>query len=416
MKDKLKLDESNRLYKEAQSLVPGGVSGVRRPGNFVPREYPIFFERADGGKSWDPDGNEYVDLMATYGAIVIGHRVKELDDAVIEQIREKGFAMTMSQPIQNQLTAKLKELIPSCDKTILVKTGSDATTAAIRIARAHTGRTKVLRCGYHGWHDWAVEVKSGIPSKLYEDVFEFHYNDLDELESLLKTHDNEVAAIIMWPLGTPLGKDVQMPKPGYLEGVRALADKHGAVLVFDELRTGFRVDLGGAQKIFGVTPDISVIGKAMGNGYEIAAVVGKDHVMKVAENKVFISSTYFPNSLAQVAAVKTIEILERDRILDALREKGETWGRKIEAVVNASGVPCGFSGIPWTPYIMFKDPSDMMNMKLRLTLYTHLIRAGVFLSPYHHGYFIHQHTDADLQRAVDAIAEGLDEIRKQQYA
>lgn len=412
MKDKLKLDESNRLYKEAMSLVPGGVSGVRRPANFIPREYPIYFESAKGGIARDVDGNEYVDLMATYGAIVIGHCVEELDNAVFEQVRKKGFALTLSQPTQNRLAEKLKEHIPSCDKSIMVKTGSDGTQAAVRIARAHTGRIKILRCGYHGWHDWSVEVKSGIPEKLYEDVYEFAYNDLDQVESLMRQHGDQVAGIMLWPLGTPLGKEIQRPKPGFLEGVRALADKYGSVLIFDELRTGYRVDLGGAQKIFGVTPDITVIGKAMGNGYEIAAVVGNERVMKVAENKVFISSTYFPNSLAQVAALKTIEIIERDNIIDALKKKGEKYGRKIEDVVKASGAPAVFSGIPWTPFIMFNDPSDMMNMKLRMTFYTSLIRAGVFLSPYHHGYFIHQHTDKDLDRVVTAIAEGLDDVRK----
>lgn len=416
MKDKLKLDESNRLYKDALSLMPGAVMGVRRPANFVPREYPIFFESAKGGTVTDVDGNEYVDMMATYGAIVIGHRVEEIDEAVVEQIRSKGFNMNLTQPVQNRLIEKLKELIPSCERAVLVKSGSDGTTMALRIARAHTGRVKVLRCGYHGWHDWAVEVKAGIPPKLFEDVHEFQYNDLDELESLLRQHGDDVAAIMMWPLGTPLGREVQMPKPGYLEGVRSLADRYGAVLVYDELRTSFRVDLGGAQKLFGVTPDLTVIGKAMGNGYSIGAVVGSERVMKVMENKVFLSGTFIPESLGQVAALRTIELLERDHVLDALRMKGETHGRKLEAIVRSSGVPCSFTGVPWTPFFSFTDPSEMMNMKLRLTFYTHLIRDRVFLSPFHHGYFIHQHTDKDLARVTSSVADALSELKQKFYS
>ena len=409
MSDKLKLDESNRLYREALAIVPGGVMGVRRPANFVPREYPVFFDSAKGGRITDVDGNEYVDLLATYGAIVIGHRVEEIDNAAIEQVRTKGFCMTLTQPVQNRLVKKLCDLIPSCEKAVIVKTGSDGTMAAIRIARAHTGRTKILRCGYHGWHDWCVEVKAGVPEKVYEDVVEFEYNNLDQIE-------DQVAAIILWPIGTPLGKEVQMPKPGFLEGIRSLADNYGAVLIFDELRSGFRVNLGGAQKEFGVIPDISVIGKAMGNGYPIGAVVGKDNIMKVVENKVFISSTFFPDSLAQVAALKTIEIMERDHILEGLREKGERHCQKIARIVDESGVNCTFSGAPWMPYIMFKEQSDILNMKLRMKFYSQLIRRKVFLSPYHHGFFVYQHTDEDLNHVASSIGESLREIKQEYYS
>ncbi|MDY0173721.1 MAG: aminotransferase class III-fold pyridoxal phosphate-dependent enzyme, partial [Bacteroidales bacterium] len=158
------------------------------------------------------------------------------------------------------------------------------------------------------------------PKKLWEDTYEFQYNDLDELEDLLKEHGDETAAIMITPIGHPLAANVEMPKPGFLEGVRALADKYGIVLVFDEIRTGFRYDLGGAQNILGVTPDLSTFGKAMANGYPIGAVVGKEEHMKVLADNVFLSSTFFPNSLEQVAALKTIEILERDNIIEKVKE------------------------------------------------------------------------------------------------
>jgi glutamate-1-semialdehyde aminotransferase len=409
MTERLRLDESARLYKEALELVPGGVLGAVRPYNFIPKEYPIFFKSAKAGRLTDVDGNEYIDLMATYGAIVIGHACEELDEAVIGEIRRGGFCTTLAQPVQNQLARKLRELIPSCDKSILVKTGSDGTLAAIRIARAHTGRTKILRCGYHGWHDCSVEVKAA-----YEGVIEFRYNDLDQVRDLLAQHGDQVAAIITWPIGTPLGKPVEMPRPGFLEGLRSLADQHGAVLVFDELRTAFRVDMGGAQKLLGVTPDLTVIGKAMANGYAIAAVVGTDKVMKVAGAKVFISSTYFQNTFAQVAALKTIEILERDDVLGKLRAKGEECGRRIAEVVKNSGIDCTFSGSPWMPHFTFNESSETAKMKLRFKFYTHLVRSRVFLSPYHHGFFIYQHTDDDLNRVVASVAGAMDEIRQEQ--
>lgn len=414
MNEKLTLDESNRVYKEAMELIPGGILGVLRPYNYIPKEYPIFFKTAKGGRVTDVDGNEYIDLMATFGAIVIGHAVDELDEAVIAEIRRGGFCTTLAQPVQNALARKLRELIPSCDKSILVKTGSDGTAAAIRIAREHTGRSKILRCGYHGWHDWSVDVKAGVPGGAYADVVPFEYNDLDQVADLLKRHDNEVAAIITWPIHTPLGHPVAMPKPGYLEGLRALADQHGAVLIFDELRTAFRVDLGGAQRMLGVTPDMSVIGKGMANGYAIAAVVGTDAIMKKAGSKVFISSTYFQNSFAQVAALKSIEIMERDDVIGQLATRGRRWIERLTEVVAASGVNCTVSGEAWMPHFTFTEANDMLNMKTRFRFYTHLIRAKVFLSPFHHGFFIHQHTDEDLDFVIATVAEAMDEIRRSQ--
>ena len=316
MSKKLKLELSDKMYEDALKIIPGAIAGIRRPYNFVPGEYPIYFDQAKGGRVTDVDGNEYIDMLCAYGPIIIGHREEEIDNAVIEQMQTKGFCFSLTQPIQNRLAEKLIELIPSAEMAVFVKTGSDATTVAVRVARASTGRVKVMRCGYHGWHDWCVEVKGGIPEKLWEDIYEFRYNDLDELEDLLKEHGDETAAIMITPVGHPLAEKVEMPKPGFLEGVRALADKYGIVLVFDEIRSGFRYDLGGAQKVFGVTPDLATFGKAMANGYPIGAVVGKEEHMKVLADKVFLSSTFFPNSLEQVAALKTIEILERDNIIE----------------------------------------------------------------------------------------------------
>lgn len=412
MANKLVLTQSNKLYEEAQELVPGGVAGIRRPYNFVPGEYPIFFEKAKGGKVTDVDGNEYLDMLCAYGPIIIGHCEEEIDEAVIAQIREKGFCFSLTQPYQNQLMRKLREIVPSCEMGAFVKTGSDATSTAIRVARGYTGRNKVLRCGYHGWHDWCVEVKGGIPEKLYEDIYEFEYNKLDQVEDLVKKFDSQVAAIIVTPVGHPLSHEVQMPKPGFLEGLRKLATEKGIVLIFDEIRSGFRVSIGGAQKHFGVTPDLSVFGKAIANGYALSAVLGKTEFMKVLADKVFLSSTYFPNSDSQVAALKTIEIMQRDKILDVIVEKGNYFADLVEDVVKKSNVPCNFSGRPWMPYITFIPDEKKVYKQVRNEFYTQLIRRNIFLQPYHHGYICYRHSYEDLKNAAEMIAESLEEARK----
>jgi glutamate-1-semialdehyde aminotransferase len=412
MSQKLNLKLSEAMYESAQKIIPGAVAGIRRPYNFVPGEYPIYFDHAKGGKVTDVDGNEYIDMLCAYGPIIIGHREEEIDNAVIEQIQNKGFCFSLTQPVQNKLAQKLIDLIPSAEMAVFVKTGSDATSVAIRVARANTERTKVVRCGYHGWHDWCVEVKGGIPKKLYEDIFEFHYNQLDELEDIMKVHGDDMAAIIITPVGHPLAEKVQMPNPGFLEGVRALADKYGTILVFDEIRSGFRFGLGGAQKEFGVTPDLSVFGKAMANGYPIGSVVGKEKYMKVLADKVFLSSTFYPNSLEQIAALKTIEILERDNILGEIKRKGNLFGERLHDIARNCEFEIEISGVPFMPFVTFKKDAANLYKKLRPAFYTELIRKGVFLQPYHHGYVAYRHSDADLMFAADMIDESLKEIKK----
>jgi glutamate-1-semialdehyde aminotransferase len=412
MSNKLKLELSDKHYEEALKVIPGAILGIRRPYNFVPGEYPIFFDHAKGGRVTDVDGNEYIDMLCAYGPIIIGHREEEIDNAVIDQMQNKGFCFSLTQPVQNKLAEKVIELIPSAEMAVFVKTGSDATTTAIRVARANTDRVKIVRCGYHGWHDWCCEVKGGVPEKMYEDVYEFHYNNLEELEDIMKKYGDDMAAIIVTPVGHPLAAKVEMPKPGFLEGVRALADKYGTVLIFDEIRSGFRFSLGGAQKVFGITPDISVFGKAMANGYPIGAVVGKEKYMKVLADKVFLSSTFFPNSLEQVAALKTIEILERDNVLDVIKAKGTVFGQKLEEIARKCDYDIEISGVPFMPFITFnKDPQNIYK-KLRPAFYTELIRRGVFLQPFHHGYIAYRHTDEDLVHAANMIEESLGELKK----
>jgi glutamate-1-semialdehyde aminotransferase len=415
MSEKLKLNKSEKLYAEALELIPGAILGIRRPYNFVEGEYPIFFEKAKGGKVIDSDGNEYIDMLCAYGPIIIGHREEEIDDAVIKQIKNNGFCMSLTQPLQNILAKKLRELIPCCEKMVFMKMGSDATTAAIRIARAYTKRTKILHCGYHGWHDWSCEVhgiEAGIPKKLYEDVYEFEFNKLDQINQLIKKYNDDIAAIILTPINTPGGREVEMPHQGYLEEIRKIADENGSILIYDEIRTGFRVNMGGAQKFFGVIPDLAAFGKAMGNGYPISALVGKAEIMDVLVEKVFLSSTFFPNSLSQVASLKTIEILERENVLESIKEKGNKFAAIVKDHITDSGIPCRFTGEPWMPYITFDPDPNYLYRKLREEFYRQLIRRRIFLQPFHHGYIAYRHSSEDLEYAAEMIDESLNDCKK----
>ena len=410
--DKLNISNSLKLFEEACTLIPGGVLGARKPTDFIAGEYPIFLESGKGCRLYDMDGNEFIDFLCGYGPIILGYREKEVDEAVYKQIKEKGFCFSLTQKYQNALAKKITELVPCAEMSIFLKTGSDATTASIRIARAHTNRVKVMRCGYHGWHDWCVEMKGGIPSKFYEDVFEFEYNNLRQLEDLLAAHGDETAAIIMTPFGHPNHQKMQIPKPGFLEGVRNLSDKYGAVLIYDEIRTGFRLSLGGAQALYGVYPDISVLGKAIANGYPISVVTGKKDVMMAAAEKLFISSTFFPNSEAFIAALKTIEILERDNVLAEIWKKGEWFMEKIQETLENHDVGAELTGIAPMFYITFKKNESGSYKGKRKDFYTQMIRKGFFFTPYHHAYICYRHTQEDLNLTLTAIDESLEFIKK----
>jgi glutamate-1-semialdehyde aminotransferase len=410
--EKLNLTKSLELFEEAKKLVPGGVLGARKPSDFIEGEYPIFLEYGKGSRLTDVDGNEYIDFLCGYGPIILGYREEEVDEAVNRQVRDKGFCFTLTQRYQNQLAKKLSEIIPCSEMSIFLKTGSDATTASIRIARAYTNRIKVMRCGYHGWHDWCVEMKGGVPEKFYEDVHEFRYNNLDQLEGLMAKYGNETAAIIMTPFGHPLHQKMEEPKAGFLEGVREIATKYGTVLVFDEIRTCFRLRMGGAQELYGVTPDLTVLGKGMANGYAISVVTGKAELMMAAAQKLFISSTFFPNSDSYIAALKTIEILERDHVLDKIWEKGGRFLKKIQDIINKYDVGAELSGVAPMFFITFKKDEANTYKVRRDEFYTQLIRRGIFFTPHHHGYICYRHTEQDLDIAAKAIDEALAYVNK----
>lgn len=413
-KGKLNLAKSLELFEEAVTLVPGGVLGARKPMDFIEGEYPIFLESGKGCRLVDVDGNEFIDFLCGYGPIILGYREDEVDEAVYRQIREKGFCFTLTQPFQNALARKLTQLVPCSEMSIFLKTGSDATTASIRIARAYTNRIKVMRCGYHGWHDWCVEMKGGIPPKFYEDVFEFGYNRLDQLEELMAAHGEETAAIIMTPFGHPNHQKMQEPAPGFLEGARKLADRYGAVLVYDEIRTGFRLSMGGAQKLYGVVPDLTVLGKAIANGYPISVVTGKRDVMMAAAHKLFISSTFFPNSEGFVAALKTLEILERDDVLANIWEKGARFLEKLRTLIDTYDVGAELTGVAPMFYITFRGEESGAHKAKRKDFYTQLIRRGIFFAPYHHSYISFRHTEKDLDITLNALDESL-AFLKQKY-
>jgi len=392
--------QSRRLYERALELIPGGVPGIRAPENFVPGSYPVFLSGGRGAYVSDVDGNDYLDMLLGYGPVILGHAEPEVDRAVRRR-QEHGFCLNLPQPPMVELAERLVELVPCAEQALFFKTGSDATSAAIRIARTHTGRSLVLRCGYHGWHDWCLGGDPGVPAEVSSSVVSFGYNALDEFETLMRRHEGKVAAVILTPIGHEFDRQIEPPREGFLQAVRALADANGAVLVFDEVRTGFRVAVGGAQELYGVTPDLTALGKAMSNGYPVSALVGRREVMGAARST-FISSTYFPNGLSMVAAVATLDMLVRECVLTQIKQRGTLLARELEALVVETGLPVTLSPYPQMPFLHFDPALASAQEARRDRFYASLAAAGVFAHPRHHGFLSWRHGPAQIDQFVEA--------------
>jgi glutamate-1-semialdehyde 2,1-aminomutase len=413
---KPQIRRSRALYQESLHYVPGGVQSSRRPELFFD-EFPIFLDRARGAHIWDVDGNEYIDWMLSYGPIILGHCHEGVDRAVIEEIRQ-GFLFNLTSPVQLELAKKITQLIPCAEMVQFVTTGSGATSAAIRIARAHSGRTKVLRWGYHGWHDWAVGGGPGVPAATTADTLSFDYNDLDSLERLLKKHAGEVACIIMMPLG------VEQPRTGFLEGVRELADRHGVILIFDEIRSWPRMSLGGAQQYYRVTPDLTTISKGIANGYPLSAVVGRREFMQAAE-KTNISGSYFMNNLAFRAAMVTLSEIETKNVVPRLWDIGSRLLDGLTRIIERKKLRAAVLGVPPMPFLVFGDAADHQTVwqeliwkrgdpgtdrdrKAMRIFYNEMAARGIFLHPRHHWYSCFAHTDEDVQKTLEAAEASFD--------
>lgn len=395
--------QSLELYERAKEVIPGGITGIRSPENFVAGDYPIFLAGGSGAYVTDVDGNTYLDMLLGYGPMVLGHACEEVDRAVVDRIKA-GFCLNLPQAAQVELAEQLVALVPCAEQAMFFKTGSDATSAAIRLARAHSGREKVLRCGYHGWHDWCLVDDPGVPRGVTENILQFEYNRPDQLEDLLRRHRGDVAAIIMTPVGHDFDAQIVVPAPGFLESVRALADEHEAVLIFDEVRTGFRLRMGGAQELYGVTPDLTALGKAMSNGYPVSALVGRRNIMLAAQST-FISSTYFPNGLSMAAATAALHILQRENVLAQIEATGLALASGLQSIVAEAALPVTLSPYPQMPFLYF-DPHLEANQDARRDrFYGALARSGVFAHPRHHGFLSWRHREPEVARLLDTVRE-----------
>ena len=364
------------LWKKAKRIIPGANSLLsKRSEMFLPEFWPSYYEKAKGVKVWDLDGKVYTDMsIMGIGANILGYAHKEVDAAVKSAIN-KSVSSSLNCPEEVALAERLIELHPWADMVRYSRTGGEACAMAMRIARAASGRDVVAFCGYHGWHDWYLASNiaddgnlddlllpglqpKGVPRGLKNTSIPFNYNKFEELEKIVASHD--VGVIMMEPMRS------QEPEGGFLKKIRKLATDKKIVLVFDEVSSGFRRNIGGIHLTLGVKPDLAVVGKALGNGYAISAVIGRRSVMESAQST-FMSSTFWTERIGPTAALAVLDVMRRDQIYGPMLENDAYLRKKWVELAKRHGLHIHTSGLPCVPHFGFDGTKEGYAIKTLIT-------------------------------------------------
>jgi len=383
------INRSNDLYERATGLIPAYSQTLAKgPTQYVNGVAPKYLVKGKGSHVWDVDGNEYIDYNMGIGPLSLGYCYPAVDEAIKTQL-EDGITFSLMHPLEVELAELLREIIPNAESVRYSKSGADVTSAAIRIARAYTGKTKVLCCGYHGWHDWYVSTiarNAGVPEATKELTYTFGYNDIN---SFLNSIDEDVAAVILEPVV------FEAPKNDFLYKVSEICKLNNIVLIFDEMWTGFRMALGGAQEYFGIIPDLATYSKAVANGMPIAILTGREKIMKVLEDDVFFFTTFGGEALSLAAAKATInEIIDKDVISYI-----DTLGGKLKDGYNNIAKEIGIDftkavGYNFRSMVTF-DAKAGDPLILKSFVQQELIKRGILWSGMHNICYSHTNTDVE---------------------
>ena len=402
------LTKSEEYWGRAKKIIPAGTQCLSKgPTQFVDGVAPKYLKRGKGCRVWDVDGNEYIDYGMGLRPIVLGYCYPAVNEAIAKQLKD-GTTFTLMHPLEVELAELLIDTIPCAEAARYGKNGSDATTAAIRVARAYTGRDKIAICGYHGWHDWYIittERNKGVPKVMKQLSFTFKYNNIESLKELFDTYPDEFAAVIMEPVG------VTPPQNDFLKEVEKVTHKNGAVLIFDETITGFRFSLGGAQEFFGVIPDLAAFGKAMANGMPMSALVGKEEIMNVL-NETFFSFTFGGECLSMAAAIATINELKEKNVIDFLW----TQGRKLKEGYNKLAGELELEkyteclGYPQSTLVRFYGKTSDEALLMKSLVQQELLKRGILWAAYHA--VSYSHKDEEINITIEAFDDALRVLKK----
>lgn len=388
---------SNRLFDKAERLIPSCTQTLAKgPGQYTKGIAPKYIHKGKGSHVWDADGNEYIDYNMGIGPISLGYCYEKVDNAIIEQLKS-GITFSMMHPLEVEVAEMINHVIPNAESVRFSKTGCDVTSAAIRLARAFTGRDKVLCCGYHGWHDWYISTtdrSAGIPQCTKDLTYTFDYNDIDSASEAI---DSTVAAVILEPIV------FVEPKDNFLHNLKELCQKNGVLLIFDEMWTGFRLHLGGAQEYYGVKADLACFSKAIANGMPLSVLTGRHDVMKLLEKDVFFYTTFGGEALSLAAANAVIKEMSEMDVASYLSYQGS----RLKAGYNEIAENLGMEYtrcIGHNARCMIEINGSVNDQLVVKTLMQQeLFKRGILWSGFHNISF--SHTDEDILYTLKAYAE-----------
>ena len=379
----------SQTFSKSKTQYPHGVS-------------PYFLVKGQGSRVWDVDGNEYIDFINGLGAITLGYNDPDVMSAVHAQL-ESGSIFSLPHPLEIEVAEKIVEMVPCAEMVRFGKNGSDATAGAIRLARAYTGRDHVVVCGYHGWQDWYIGSTTrnrGVPQATIDLTHSFAYNDPASLDALFKKYPQQIAAVILEAM------DVVEPQAAFLEQVKMITQRNGAVLIFDEVVTGFRFANGGAQELFGVLPDLATFGKGLANGFPLSAVAGRADMMQLFD-EIFFSFTYGGEAISLAASLATLQKLQRDSVIDKMRFQGSKIMAGVQQIIEKSDLSqvMSITGDPVLSYLPFKDTDDYTQYEIKTLFFQEMFARGILTIGTHN--MSYAHDDHDIEQLLDTYEEVL---------
>ncbi|MBK8946070.1 MAG: aminotransferase class III-fold pyridoxal phosphate-dependent enzyme [Ignavibacteriae bacterium] len=393
------ITKSNEFFYRAEGLIPSATQTLAKgPTQYVKGVAPKYLLKGEGSHVWDVDGNEYIDYNMGIGPISLGYNYKKVNDAIIQQLND-GITFSLMHPLEVEVAELLNEIIPNAEMVRYSKTGADVTSAAVRLARAYTSKDKILVCGYHGWHDWYSNIlppNRGIPLAVSELTHTFNYNDI---ESLKKSIDENTAAVILEPVV------FDEPKDNFLYQVAELCKEKNILLIFDEMWTGFRISLGGAQEYFNITPDLATYSKAIANGMPISVLSGKKEIMKLAENDIFFYTTFGGEALSLAAAKATINEIKEKDVINFLRIQGKKLKDGFNGLCELLDLDfINTVGYNWRSMIRIK--SEVIDpLIIKSFIQQEMIKRGILWSGFHNMSF--SHTDDDINYTLNVYEDVL---------
>jgi len=398
------IEKSNKLYNRALGLIPSVTQTLAKgPGQWINGVAPKYLVKGKGSHVWDVDGNEYIDYMMGVGPLSLGYAYPKVDEAIKKQL-EDGITFSMMHPLEVEVAELIRKVVPNAEAVRYSKTGADATSAAVRLARAYTGKNKILCCGYHGWHDWYIAVTArnhGIPEAVQAISFTFNYNDIDSVKNSI---DDDVAAIILEPVV------FTEPKDNFLHKLSELCQQKGIVLIFDEMWTGFRMALGGAQEYFGIIPDLATYSKAVANGMPISILTGKRKIMDLADEDIFFYTTFGGEALSLAAVKATIEELRDKNVPKFLDDQGKKLKDGYNSIANKLGLDFTKAiGYNWRSMATFEEKTGDPLIQKSL-MQQEMIKRGVLWQGFFNMSF--SHSNADVDYTLKALEESLSVLKK----